>query len=87
MQNKWFISIYVPVNRCPGVFPVPEDEVDAVPGAGAGADVAREVGLAPLHPGHTQGRALGGLAATGAHLNNQLESYAESQIDFVQRHY
>ena len=74
---------HVPVNRGPWVLPVPEDEVDAVPGAGAGADVAGEVCLAPLHPRHCQGRALGGLATTGAHWNKQREFCAESQKDCV----
>ena len=45
-----------PVYRSAGVLPVPEDEVDAVPGPGAGGDVAGELGLAALHRGHQVGR-------------------------------
>ena len=45
-----------PVYRSAGVLPVPEDEVDAVPGPGPGGDVTRELGLAALHRGHQVGR-------------------------------
>ena len=45
-----------PVNGSSRVLPVPEDEVDTVPGAWAGADVTGQGDLATLHCRHHVGR-------------------------------
>ena len=50
------ILLNLPVYGSSRVLPVPEDKVDTVPGAGAGADVTRQVDLATLHCGHHVGR-------------------------------
>ena len=50
------ILLYLPVYGSSRVLPVPEDKVDTVSGARAGADVTRQVDLATLHCGHHVGR-------------------------------
>ena len=56
-----------------------------LPGAGAGADVAREVGLVPLHPWHAQGGALGGLASTSTHWKRDITREDKNFLEILIR--